>query len=65
MSKTSCTARMKFADTTAILDAVPSTSDNQNFGSLSFLAGSDAVDLPPYGTTEKNQFVLDGSHHAG
>ena len=62
MSKTSCTARMKLADTTAILDAVPSTSDNQNFGSLSFLAGSDAVDLPPYGTTEKNQFVLDGSH---
>ena len=62
MSKTSCTARMKFADTTAIADASPSTADNQDFGTLSLLAGSDAIELPSYGTTEKNQFVLNGSH---
>lgn len=61
MAKTNCTARMRFADVTAIDDETLSSTYNQNIGSFDMFKEEDCVSIPAWGTTEQNQFVLDGS----
>lgn len=59
MRKTSVSAKMRFIDVTALGDATPSSSDNQQLGNFSNLK-KETRQLE-YGTYELNQFVLDGS----
>lgn len=60
MAKTSCFARMRFADVTAIADASLATSEKQEMGSLETFKKDDFISIPDWGTIEKNQFVLNG-----
>ena len=59
MRKTSCKARMKFIDVTALEDASCKTEDNQMIGDMRRL--SKEIEQNPYGTFELNQFILDGN----
>ena len=57
--KTYCKAEMKFVDVTALEDAAVSTPDNQSIGSVELFAKQ--IPQNDYGTSEVNQFILDGS----
>jgi hypothetical protein len=60
MAKTSCFARMRFSDVTAIADANLAISGKQEIGSLEPFEKDDFISIPDWGTIEKNQFVLNG-----
>lgn len=60
MAKTSCNAKMRFSDVTAIADASVVTSSNQSIGSVIPFSKENNIIIPAWGTLEKNQFVLNG-----
>lgn len=55
----SCTAKMKFADVTALKDSTVALSENQLFCNVELF--KEQVSQCDYATLERNQFVLDGT----
>lgn len=60
MAKTTCNAKMRFSDVTAIADSSVVTTSNQSIGSVVPFSKENNIIIPSWGTLEKNQFVLNG-----